>query len=164
LLRDLVADSSTLIALERVNLIGFLDKLDYNILAPKAVKDEIKKENILRFLNVKELKGRSLKNSRDLERLNIGKGEAQCCALANRLKLKFMICDDRKFLRQRFFSDNKKMQNIKILGFSFFLHIFHKKKLIKDIWKYFDKIIEINNWQRSEVLVANHTFLKGLGY
>ena len=124
-----------------------------------------------------------MKLSKSLEYLNISKGEAQCCALANKLKLGFIICDDGKFIRQKFFSDNKQLQNIKVLGFSFFLHIFYmsvnrkaisehaqkslifdKKGLIKNVWEYFDKIIELNNWERSEVLVANYTFLKEMGY
>ena len=134
------------------------------IIIPKAVKEEIKNKKILRLCRIQELKGRTLKLSKSLEHLNIGKGEAQCCALANRLKLKFIICDDRKFIRQKFFSSDRHIQNIKILGFSFFLHIFYKKRLIKDIWEHFDKIINSNNWERSEVLIANYTFLKEMGY
>lgn len=113
---------------------------------------------------MQELKGRTLKYSKSLEHLNIGKGESQCCALANKLKLEFIICDDRKFIRQRFFLNDKNVQKIKVLGFSFFLHLFHKKKLIKNVWEYFDEIIKLNNWERSEVLIANHTFLKEMGY
>ena len=163
MLKKLVVDSSTLIALERVNLTRFLNKIDYEIIVPKAVKAEIKKEKILKFVKVEELKGRTLRKGKSLEHLNIGKGEAQCYVLAQRLKLKFIICDDRKFIRQRFFSDSK-LQNIKILGFSFFLHIFYKKRLISNIWKHFDRIIKLNNWERSEVLIANYTFLRELGY
>ena len=78
-----MADSSTLIALERADLIKFLKKISYNAVIPKAVKEEINNEQILKFLKVQELKGRTLKYSKSLEHLNIGKGEAQCCALAN---------------------------------------------------------------------------------
>ena len=159
-----MVDSSTLIALERADLIKFLKKISYNAVIPKAVKEEINNEQILKFLKVQELKGRTLKYSKSLEHLNIGKGEAQCCALANKLKLKFIICDDIKFVRQRFFLNNKRIQNIKVLGFSFFLHLFYKKRLIKNVWEYFDEIIKLNNWERSEVLVANYTFLKEMGY
>lgn len=162
--KSLAVDSSTLIALERAGLTKFLNKINYSIIIPESVKEEIKSEYILKFVKVQELKGRTLKNSRSLERLNIGKGEAQCCALANRLKLKFIICDDRKFIRQRFFSDSKKLQSIGVLGFSFFLHVFYKKGMIKNVWENFDKIIKLNNWERSEIFVANYTFLKELGY
>ncbi len=159
-----VVDSSALIALERANLIKFLKRINYDIIIPPAVKEEINQEKISKFLKISELKGRTLKLSKSLEHLNIGKGEAQCCALANKLKLNFIICDDRKFIRQKFFSNNKQLQNIKILGFSFFLHVFYKKQLIKNVWEYFDKIIKTNNWERSEVSVANYTFLKEIGY
>ena len=162
--KSLVVDSSTLIALERADLIKFLNKVDYTTIITPAIKEEINNEKILKACKVQELKGRTLKLSKTLEHLGIDRGEAQCCALAIKLKLKFIICDDRKFIRQRFFLNNKKVQNIKVLGFSFFLHLFYKKRLIKNIWKHFDKIIKLNNWERSEVQVANYTFLKEIGY
>jgi len=159
-----VVDSSTLIALERADLIRFLNKIDYEIIIPESVKEEIKKDIMLENVKIEELRGRTLKLSKSLEHLNIGKGEAQCCALANKLKLKFIICDDRKFIRQRYFSNNKSLQSIKVLGFSYFLDIFYKRNLIKDVWKHFDKVIDLNNWERSEVFTSNYTFLKELGY
>lgn len=162
--RKLAVDSSTLIALERADLIKFLDRINYAIIISPSIKEEVSNEKTLTFCKVQELNGRTLKLSKNLEHLGIGKGEAQCCALAIKLKLKFIVCDDRKFIRQRFFLDNKKVRNIKVLGFSFFLHLFYKKKLIKNIWEYFDRIIKSNNWERSEVLVANYTFLKEMGY
>ncbi len=164
MLKSLVVDSSTLIALERANMITYFNRINYGIVVPSAVKEEVKSENILRFVKVMQLKGRTLKNSKSLERLNIGKGEAQCCALAAKLKLKFIICDDRKFIRQRFFLENKNLQNVKVLGFSFLLHLFYRKKLISDVWVHFNKIIKLNNWERSEIQVANYTFLRELGY
>jgi len=163
-LSKVIVDSSTLIALERANLINFLNKIDYSTIIPIAVKEEIINERILKFLIIQELKGRTLKLSRSLEHLGIGKGESQCCALANKLKLKFIICDDRKFIRQRFFLYNKNIRNIKVLGFSFFLHMFYKKRLIKDVWQQLDNIIKLNHWERSEVLIANYTLLKERGY
>lgn len=162
--KSLVVDSSTLIALERISLIKLLNKIGYKITIPKAVKEEIKSKKILKFCEVQELKGRTLKLSKSLEHLNIGRGEAECCALSHKLKLNFIICDDRKFIRQKFLLNNKQLQKIKILGFSFFLYTFNKKGLIKNVWEYFDKIIKMNNWERSEVLIANYTFLKEMGY
>ena len=162
--KNLVVDSSSLIALDRADLIKFLNKIGYTIIITPSIKEEVNSKKILKFCKVQELKGRTLKLSKNLEHLGIGKGEAQCCALAIKLKLEFIICDDRKFIRQKFFLYNKKVQNIKVLGFSFFLHLFYKKKLIKNVWEYFDKIIKSNNWERSKVLVANYTFLKDMGY
>lgn len=113
---------------------------------------------------VHSLYGRTLKKARALEYLNIGKGEAQCCALAFSLGLAFIVCDDRKFLRQRFFSNDNDLKNINVVGFSYFLHLFYKEKLIADVWSHFDIVIEKCNWKRSEVQIANYTFLKELGY
>lgn len=162
--KNLVVDSSTLIALERAGLIKFFDKINYDIVIPKAVKEEIKDEKTLKFVRLQELKGRTLKLSKNLIHFGIDEGEAQCCALANKFRLNFIICDDRKFIRQRVLLNNKQLQNIKVLGFSFFLHVLYEKGLIKDVWQYFDKIIKLNNWERSETLVANYTFLKEMGY
>lgn len=162
--KNLVVDSSSLIALERADLIKFLDKINCIIFISTSIKEEVSNEKILKFCKVQELRGRTLKLSKSLENLGIDKGEAQCCALAIKLKSGFIICDDRKFIRQRFFLNNKKVMNIKVLGFSFFLHIFYKKRLIKNVWEYFDKVIRLNNWERSEVQVSNYTFLKEMGY
>lgn len=162
--RKLVADSSTLIALERADLSNLLNRINYAIIITPSIKEEVNSERILKFCKVQGLRGRTLKLSKNIEHLGIGKGEAQCCALAIKLKLGFIVCDDRKFMRQRFFLNNKKVQNIRILGFSFFLHLFYKKKEIKNVWEYFDKIVKLNNWERSEVQVANYTFLKESGY
>lgn len=160
----LVVDSSTLFALERADLIKFLNKTGYEIIIPGSVKEEIVKDSkgILNKVKIEPLRGKSLKKSKFLENIGIGKGEAQCCILANKLKLDFIICDDRKFLRQRYL--NKDLEKIKINGFAFFLDIFIKKKIIKDVWEYFNKIIKLNNWERSEVEAANYVFLKEMGY
>lgn len=160
----LIVDASSLISLERVELLKFLDKITFDIKIPKSVSQEM--GNILHCKNiqVEELKGKSLKLSRSLENIGIGKGEAECIALAHKFGLKFIICDDRKLIRQIFFSQNRIVREIKILGFSFFLHLFYQKNLIKDVWDYFSLIIEKNNWKRSEVQVANYTFLKEMGY
>lgn len=163
----IIADSSSLFALERAGLIKFLRSIGHKVIIPQAVAEEIKKgkgQAILEAVAMQELKAKSLKKSRMLENTGIGSGEAQCCALANKLKLEFIVCDDRKFLRQRFFSNDKGLKEIKVLGFSYFLHIFYRKKLIDNVWGCFNRIIETNNWKRSEVQIANYTFLKDLGY
>ncbi len=162
-----MVDSSSLIALERAGMAVYLNKTGYDIIIPPAVKEEIQKGKstmLLKKAKVQELSGRTLKKARELEFLNISKGEAQCCALAAKLKTGFIVCDDQKFIRQRFFSDDRRLKEIKVLGFAFFLHQFYKKKLINDVWSRFNKIIELNNWKRSEVQAANYTFLKKLGH
>lgn len=160
-----IIDSSTLISLERVALIKLLDKTNCKITIPSSVKEEIGDicDN-LKNVEVKGLSGNTLKISKTLQELKIGKGESDCIALAKNLGIKFILCDDRKLLRQIFFSKNKSLKEIKILGFSFLLHEFYKNKLITDIWDNFQNIIKKNGWKRSEVQVSNYMFLRELGY
>lgn len=161
----LIVDSSTLIALERGELIRLLEKLSHKIIIPRAVAKEVG-DIIKGFENVQieELKGKTLKLSRGLESIKIGKGESQCVALAKKYKTNFVVCDDRRLMRQIAFSEKKSLREIKLLGFSFFLDKFYKKGLINDVWDYFNKIIERCQWKRSEVQIANYTFLKERGY
>lgn len=163
----LVADASSLIALERRNLVKAIPQLKEQCVIPLAVKEELwpgTKPEIFIVVKVYELTKRTLKKSRDFEKKGIGKGEAQCCALALRLGSNFIVCDDQKFIRQRFFIRDEDLQKIKIFGFAFFLHLFHQQGIINDVWSYYTDIISLCNWERSEVQVANYTFLKEMGY
>ncbi len=163
--RILIIDTSTLIALERAKILEFLDKIDYIVYLPENVHRAVgNRLDNLKSLKIEKLNGRTMKLSRNLTKLGIGVGEAECIALANKLNLDFIICDDRKLIRQIFFSTNKNIKKIKVLGFSFLLHQFYKKKLIDNIWDNFNLIMNLCNWQRSEVYASNHTFLKELGY
>lgn len=167
LLRRLVTDSSTLIAFEKAGLVGLLPKLSVKILVPQSVKAELEAgstASLLKIIDVLQLKGRSIKKSRALENVGIGNGEADCCVLAHRLKLGFIVCDDRKFVRQRFLSNDKTLMSLKIFGFSFLLHLLYKRKIISEIWPIFEKILISNNWRRSEVEASNYLFLKKFGY
>lgn len=162
MLKKLIIDSSTLIALERVKLLHLLNKINYEIEIPRAVYEETKiKEKRIKIV---ALKGKTLKISRSLERLGFGKGESQCIALARKYNLRLIICDDLKVMRKLYFLNNKDLRALKILGFSFLLHQFFKKKLIKEIWNSFEMIILKNKWERSEVQVSNNIFLRELGY
>lgn len=150
-----------------MDLEGNLGRTDFRVIIPPAVAEEIDHSGKKSGLEVKELKGRSLKKVEELVRnVKIGRGEAECLALAKREGLNFLVSDDRKLIRQKSLSREKYLRDIKILGFSFFLHLFEKKDLIKsgDLWDLFDQIIEANNWERSEVYVTNYTFLSELGY
>lgn len=163
----MVTDSSSLFALERAHLLSYLKQIPFTIIIPPAVKEEIEKGNckeLLDIVTVQFLNGRTVKKAKTLEKLGIGAGEAQCCALARYLGADFIICDDRKFIRQRFFSNDTDLKQIAIVGFAFFLHLFHNEKLIDDIWNHFETIIKRCHWERSEVQDANFTFLKGNGY
>ena len=167
MLNSLVIDSSTLLAFEKAGMVDFLHKLSLKIFVPNSVKAEIEaggKSLVLDAIQIVPLKGRSIKKTGLLENLGIGNGEADCCVLAARLKLGFIVCDDRKFVRQRFLSSEKSLKSVKVFGFSFLLHLLLKKHLINDVWPFFEKIIVANNWRRSNVEAANVTFLLDMGY
>ena len=165
--KKLVIDSSTLLAFEKAGLVGLLPELGLKLLVPSSVKAEIEAGStavLLNLVEVIQLKGRSIKKSRALESLGIDKGEADCCVLAKKLKLGFIVCDDRKFVRQRFLANDKTLRSVVIFGFSFLLHLLHMRKVISDVWPVFEKIISTNHWRRSEVEAANYAFLKEIGY
>lgn len=165
--RKLVIDSSTLLAFEKADMVDLLPRLGLKLLVPPSVKAEIEAgstASLLEVIEVLQLRGRSIKKSRALENLGIGQGEADCCVLAKKLKLGFIVCDDRKFVRQRFLSADKNLKAVKVFGFSFLLDLLCKRKVISDVWPVFEKILDSNNWRRSEVEASNYSFLKESGY
>ena len=159
----LVIDSSSLIALERANLLGKLEYLDFKIIAPKTVSLEVGKTG-QKAIRIENLKGRSIKKANSLVGKGFGRGEAECLVLADKLKTGFIVCDDRKLLRQKYLLEDKILEKIEIVGFSFILHMFFRKKQINGIWEVFNDVIEKSNWKRSEVEAANFAFLKEMGY
>ncbi len=161
----IIVDSSTLIALERGELINYLDKINLEIVIGKDVLNEIGdlKKSFTNY-RIENLNGKTKGFSENIEKLGIGKGEAECIAILTKLNQKLIICDDVKLTRQLFLFKNDKLNDLRINGFSFFLDIFCKKGLITDVWPYFNKIIGECNWERSEVLALNFAFLKRLGY
>lgn len=159
----MVIDSSSLIALERANFLSKLKYLGFKINVPKTVSLEFGTIN-QKIIKIESLKGRSIKKANSLVSKGIGRGEAECLVLAEKLKTGFIVCDDRKLLRQKYLLEDKILENIEIAGFSFILHLLFKKKQIVDIWKLFNEIIEKNNWKRSEVEVSNFAFLKEMGH
>jgi predicted nucleic acid-binding protein len=161
-----VADSSTLIALSRSDVVDLFAGLDVELLAPKEVEEELERRTnrrILSHVRVIGLRAKTLYKCRELQNLGIGKGEAACCALALRLALGFILCDDAKFIRQKFFSQNRTLQALAVFGFSYILYHLHKQGLVGDVWPHFTRIIRSNNWERSEVQTANYTFLREMG-
>ena len=144
---------------------NFLKPLAGEIVIPKAVQAEVSGIKLSESIAVMQLTGRSIKKSRSIEDvLGAGRGEAECCALALKLKTGFILCDDRKFVRQKFFAANRSVKGIRVFGFSLLLHILCKRKHIEGVWPYFVKIVASNNWRRSEVLSVNYAFLKEKGY
>lgn len=162
----LIIDSSTIIGLERAGLLDKLKKLDFPILLPRGVFEELGLEALKTWGNItiEHLRGKSMNKKSELIKAGIGNGEAECLVLAAKMKLGFIVSDDRKLIRQKYFFPVGILQKINILGFSFMLHLFEKSGLIKDIWASFDEVINKNNWKRSEVEIANYSFLKSMGY
>jgi predicted nucleic acid-binding protein len=162
-----ITDSSTLIALSRSDVVDLLAGLDVELLAPKEVEEELGRgtnRRILSHVTVIVLKAKTLNKQRELQNLGIGKGGAACCALALRLALRFILCDDAKFIRQKHLSQNRSLRSVAVLGFSYILYRLHKQDLVGDVWPHFTRIIASNNWERSEVQAANYSFLKGMGF
>lgn len=165
MLGKLVVDTSTLVSLERTGLEEKLAEINFKILIPPTVAEELDHEKWEDLTDLRPLRGRSLRKVEELmEVAGIGRGEAECLVLAKREGLDFVVSDDRKLIRQRFLLRDKYLRDIKILGFSFLLHLFERSSLIKDVWSAFDDLIAANDWERSEVYVANYTFLKEMGY
>lgn len=159
----LVIDSSTLIALERAGLDDGLEEVDAEVLVPGAVAEEIGKSP--EWAQVEELKGASLSKAEEIvETAGIGRGEAECMVLAKREGLDCVVTDDRRLIRQRILLRDGYLQSITILGFSYMLHLLHEADALNDVWEPFREIIEECGWERSEVYVANYTFLKEMGY
>ena len=162
--RTFVIDASTLIACERGGLLPLIGKLKLDLRIPSVVLDEIGNKRFkLNNSTGEVLKGKTLYYARQLEKY-VGKGDAACIALAKHLPLHTIISDDRKLLRQVFFSKDRYLQDLGILGFSFLLHRLYKEGLVKDVWSFFERIVAACNWKRSEVEIANYTFLKEMGY
>ncbi|MEW6418626.1 MAG: DUF3368 domain-containing protein [Nitrospirota bacterium] len=92
----IVCDSSTIIALERINHLWLLEKLAEDILIPHAVNKEIKTKrgiNLPSCLSVQEAKNK-LYIRRNRKDLHIG--EVESIALAKEVKADLIILDDRK--------------------------------------------------------------------
>lgn len=159
----LVIDSSTLIALERAGLWGHLGELDAEILVPRAVAEEIGRNP--EWAAVEELRGPSLAKAEELvETVGIGRGEAECLVLAKREDLDHVVTDDRKLIRQRVLLQDDYLRSVTVLGFSYLLHLLHEAGVLDDVREAFREIVEECGWKRSEVYVANYTFLKEMGY
>ncbi len=162
-----IIDTSSLIALERAGILNKLAELDMSVVIPQAVALEFGKEKVSTFRKIEtvQLKGNSIKKSKELVLQGFGRGEAECVVLALCLGTDFIVCDDRKFIRRKYFLEPS-LEKIDVMGFSFLLHILVKNKEIPeaDIWGIFDDIIEKNNWKRSEIEVSNYVFLREMGY
>ncbi len=85
-----IVDASSLIALERINLLHILCKIYSEIIIPEAVINEFG-DLSLSCISIKNVESDLLNLLR--RDLNLGKGEAEAIALANQTGLKVIIDD-----------------------------------------------------------------------
>jgi hypothetical protein len=92
----IVCDSSTIIALERINHLWLLEKLSEEILIPHAVSEEIKTKrgiNLPVSFRIQEAKNKLYIRQ---NRKNLHIGEVEAIALAKEVRADLIILDDRK--------------------------------------------------------------------
>jgi predicted nucleic acid-binding protein len=92
----IVCDSSTLIALERINHLWLLEKFAEEILIPHAVNKEIKKKkgvNLPVCVRIEEAKDKLYIQQ---NRKNLHIGEVEAIALAKDIKADLVILDDKE--------------------------------------------------------------------
>ncbi len=94
----LIADSSALIALAIIDKLEILQKLFSNIFVPRAVYDEITKDNkteakkLTKFCKDKVLDIETKINFN----ISLGKGESEAVILYQEQNADFLLCDDKK--------------------------------------------------------------------
>jgi len=94
----LIADSSALVALSIVNKLDVLEKLFGQVYVPRAVYDEIRKENKAESSNLAHYcKDRVLDIQASANfNISLGKGESESIVLYTEQNADFLLCDDKK--------------------------------------------------------------------
>lgn len=159
---SLVIDTSSLVALERAELDEGLGRLPLRVVVPEEVREEFGREP--GWMEVEFLRGKSVSKVEELVEMGLDRREAECLVLAKREGMDYVVSDDRKLIRQRKVSGDEYLRSVTVLGFSFPLHLLREEGEVEDVWSRFREIVEENGWTRSEVYVANYTFLKEMGY
>jgi predicted nucleic acid-binding protein len=123
----IVCDSSTIIALERINHLWLLENLAEEILIPHAVSKEIKTKrgiNLPSCFKVEEAKNKLyIKQNRK----NLHIGEVEAIALAKEIKADLIILDDRKARR---FAEK---EGLKVSGLLAMIIMAKEKGIIKNV-------------------------------
>ncbi len=123
----IVCDSSTIIALERINYLWLLENLAKEILIPDAVAKEIKRKkdvNLPAFFIVKEAKDKSFINQK---RENLHSGEVEAIALARETKTDLLILDDKKA------RELAEKEGLNVAGLLALLILAREKEIIKKV-------------------------------
>ncbi len=123
----IVCDSSTIIALERINHLWLLENLVEEIFIPYAVNKEIKSKkgiNLPTCFRIKEVKDKLyIKQNRK----NLHIGEVEAIALAKEVKADFVILDDK---RARKLAEK---EGLKVAGLLALVIIAKEKGIIKRV-------------------------------
>ena len=94
----LIADSSALVALSIVNKLDILEKLFGEVYVPRAVYDEVRKENkaeshkLASYCKDRVLDIQSNANFN----ITLGRGESEAIVLYTEQNADFLLCDDKK--------------------------------------------------------------------
>ncbi len=94
----LIADSSALVALSIVNKLDILEKLFGEVYVPRAVFDEVSKENKAESYTLKNYCKDRVLDIQSSANFNItlGKGESEAIVLYTEQNADFLLCDDKK--------------------------------------------------------------------
>ncbi len=94
----LIADSSALVALSIVDKLDVLEKLFGEVYVPRAVYDEVRKENKSEAYKLAHYcKNRVLDIQTSINfNITLGKGESEAIVLYTEQNADFLLCDDKK--------------------------------------------------------------------
>jgi predicted nucleic acid-binding protein len=134
----IVCDSSTIIALERINYLWLLEKLAEDILIPHAVSKEIKTKrgiNLPACLRVQEAKNKLYIRQ---TRKDLHIGEVEAIALAKEVRADLIILDDRKARKLA------EKEGLKVSGLLALIIMAKERGIIKRVMKDKDAIVRAN--------------------
>jgi predicted nucleic acid-binding protein len=144
----LIADSSALVALSIVNQLDILEKLFGKVYVPRAVYEEVSKNNKVESYNLTTYckdKVLDIQSSANFN-ISLGRGESESIVLYTEQNADFLLCDDKKAKKfaQSF--------GLKVIGSLGILLKAKETKLIDEI----TPLIEI--LKESRIFIDNKTY------
>jgi len=152
----IVCDSSTIIALERINHLWLLENLAEVILIPYAVNKELRSKrgfNLTDRFKVEEAKNKLFIRQ---NRKGLHIGEVEAIALAKDIKADLVILDDKK---ARKLAEN---EGIRVAGLLAILIIAKEKGLIKKVKPGVDDLIKHNFFIGKDTYIEILKLSKGI--
>ncbi len=144
----LIADSSALVALSIVDKLDILEQLFGEVYVPRAVYQEVSKENKAEAYKLKNYCKNKVLDIKSNVNFNIslGQGESEAIILYNEQNADFLLCDDKKAKK---FAQNF---GLKVIGSLGILLKAKEAKLISEI----SPLIEL--LKSSRVFIDDRTF------